>query len=221
MPVITLVSMSGPHQVQADPISGSPDGLVVVRKWREDPHAFSVAAPIPGTDAWMSIATRGELSHPNFPHGKVRQSVESMLAGLPAACEEYSRTTRSILAPALLGVAQYLGILTADHVAAHRALVAGERSAREASLEKKLEDDQRSREQQLARALEAFRGGEMISASDFEGLLSLANISLPARTLSTLRTRVTHIGRNGVRLHGGKLPDGIWRAVQQLWSTPQ
>jgi hypothetical protein len=217
MQAITLVGMSGPSQVQADPIEGSPDGLVVIRKWRDDPHAFAVAARIPGHDAWMSVARQSDLTHPNFPHGTVRQSLETMLAGLPAACEAQSRTARSIVSPVHLGVARYLGILTDDQVASRRSLLEQERSQREEDSREKQRALDRESERRLSASLEVWKKGEMISAGDFEDLLAASGIVLPPRTLSTLRTRVSMIGRGGARLHGGKMPEGIWRAVQQLW----
>lgn len=95
------------------PIPDSPDHLAIIQELAEDPLAPSVAAQIPGHDAWTPMGGPLTVSHPDFPVGRVHEHLEGVIAYLPHAIEE-CLTGQATLAPSRIAMAKYLGLLTAE-----------------------------------------------------------------------------------------------------------
>jgi len=216
----TVILGAGPQDLQIDPIPGNMDGLAIIRKWKDDFWAFSVVAPLPGHDAWMIVGGRNDYESPSFPHGKVRTSLEDLIVRLPALCERFASVANFPWSPTTLALAQYLGILSPEHIARHQSLVNEEKHQRDEADASKAYARQQSHADDLEKAFAAFKAGDMISVDHFEELLKLANIDLHPRTLGSLRSKVSKIGSRNAMMHGkGKLPDSIWHAASQLALT--
>jgi hypothetical protein len=42
----TVILGTGPQKLHIDPLPGDPDGLAIIRKWKDDFWAFSIVAPV-------------------------------------------------------------------------------------------------------------------------------------------------------------------------------
>lgn len=111
--IATVVLPDGPHEMEIEPIEGSPDHLAIVRDLADDPTASSIIAQIPGHDAWTPMGSPMGVSHPDFPVGHVREHLENVIARLPRDIDEYLGG-HAELAPSRIALARYLAFLSPE-----------------------------------------------------------------------------------------------------------
>ena len=137
----TVILSSGPNNLQIDPISGSLDGLAVIRKWQDDPYSDNIVAQIPGTDAWTTVCSQEQLSHPEFPLGHVAEALQKHVDELPGLIEEFV-AGKANPKPIALALARYLGIYTEAQVTAMVARREAERQARDEEWNRRKQEEQ-------------------------------------------------------------------------------
>jgi len=155
--IATVILASGPDDLQVDLIPDSIDGLAVVRKWRDDPWALRVVAPIPGTNAWTLFSTVSDLKKPTFPIGRVAEELQQLIKKLPALVDDFLRGTATPN-PAVLSLARYLSIYTETQARVIQARRETERRDRDDAWNRRKAAEQAKLEEEERRIDESYHG---------------------------------------------------------------
>lgn len=213
---VKVITMSGPQLVQVHEFPGSEGTLAVVNKWDEGDHAYSVVAPVPGSDVWIAVGSPHEMRNRRATKSISDSLVESIDL-MPDMARQYAESGKSSINPVVVALMAYLGILTPEMIEQHNQLAAKAR----VDFEKAREDRERQKAeaelQRLSNALAAFKRGLEIPVETFLELLAECEITLPPRTVGMLRKKVAQIGYGTAQAAPGtKIADVVWLAARKL-----